>query len=380
MWSQALMFQPTLVLMLMISLGSSSTCDIFTFLRLSRFAVQWFVAVSWWATVNLVSSHSFFNVSVFRMGNSTSTTTARSSPACVQYVQVNIQVLPVLCSYFISEMIHLFWCILVLIWSLVFDLALQEMVTQNCVVIFSKSTCPFCKMAKNVFNEIGANYKVIELDEHNDGRQLQEVLAHMTGARTVRALCSPRFRDKTGLRTNKIIQFYCCLNIQNHTYRIANTEIKNITVRLKILSSVEGLKTFFVTIKLQIWLPFWLCVQVPRVFVNGNCIGGGSDTKRLHQEGKLRPLIEQCTPCCAASSPEGSGSGQFPSSKWLTVLLVSVNCVFIQHCLELLLQVLCCLNRLGWYLSKCIRYLIQDGTFAVLIRNVCWYFIKAGTF
>lgn len=248
MWSQALMFQPTLFLMLMISLGSSSTCDIFTFLRLSRFAVQWFVAVSWWATVNLVSSHLFFNVSVFRMGNSTSTTTARSSPACVQYVQVNIQVLPVLCSYFISEMIHLFWYILVLIWSLVFDLALQEMVTQNCVVIFSKSTCPYCKMAKNVFNEIGANYKVIELDEHNDGRQLQEVLAHMTGARTVRALCSPRFRDKTGLRTNKIIQFYCCLNIQNHTYRIANTEIKNITVRLTILSSVKGLKTFFVTV------------------------------------------------------------------------------------------------------------------------------------
>lgn len=81
--------------------------------------------------------------------------------------------------------------------SLVFDLLFQEMVTQNCVVIFSKSTCPFCKMAKNVFNEIGANYKVIELDEHNDGRQLQEALAHMTGARTVRALCSPRFRDKT---------------------------------------------------------------------------------------------------------------------------------------------------------------------------------------
>ena len=40
-------------------------------------------------------------------------------------------------------------------------------------------------MAKNVFNEIGITYKVIELDEHNDGRRLQEALAHMTGARTV---------------------------------------------------------------------------------------------------------------------------------------------------------------------------------------------------
>lgn len=40
-------------------------------------------------------------------------------------------------------------------------------------------------MAKNVFNEIGATYKVIELDEHNDGRRLQEALAQLTGARTV---------------------------------------------------------------------------------------------------------------------------------------------------------------------------------------------------
>ncbi|XP_047231302.1 glutaredoxin 2 isoform X1 [Girardinichthys multiradiatus] len=111
----------------------------------------------------------------------------------------------------------------------------QEMVSENCVVIFSKSACPYCRMAKNVFNEIGANYKVIELDQHNDGKRLQEALAQMTGARTV-----------------------------------------------------------------------------PRVFVNGSCIGGGSDTKQLHQQGKLLPLIEQCSPCCAA---EGSGSGHFESSK-----------------------------------------------------------------
>lgn len=59
------------------------------------------------------------------------------------------------------------------------------MVSQNCVVIFSKTTCPYCRMAKKVFNEIGANYKVIELDQHNDGRRLQEALAQMTGTRTV---------------------------------------------------------------------------------------------------------------------------------------------------------------------------------------------------
>uniref|UniRef100_A0A8C5DZK0 Glutaredoxin-2, mitochondrial n=1 Tax=Gouania willdenowi TaxID=441366 RepID=A0A8C5DZK0_GOUWI len=110
-------------------------------------------------------------------------------------------------------------------------------VSQNCVVIFSKTTCPYCKMAKNVFNEIGANYKVVELDEHGDGRRMQEALAKITGARTV-----------------------------------------------------------------------------PRVFINGNCIGGGSDTKQLHQQGKLVPLIEQCAPCCADNRAE-SGSGGFESAK-----------------------------------------------------------------
>ncbi|XP_066504247.1 glutaredoxin 2 isoform X2 [Hoplias malabaricus] len=107
----------------------------------------------------------------------------------------------------------------------------QDVVAHNCVVIFSKTSCPYCKMAKNVFNEIGATYKVIELDEHNHGRQLQETLAQMTGARTV-----------------------------------------------------------------------------PRVFVNGKCIGGGSDTQQLHRQGKLLPLIENCKPCCVNSASEGSGS------------------------------------------------------------------------
>nr|XP_055074015.1 glutaredoxin 2 isoform X2 [Misgurnus anguillicaudatus] len=127
---------------------------------------------------------------ILRMGNFTSSAPALSSPACTQFV--------------------------------------QDVVSKNCVVIFSKTTCPYCNMAKNVFKEIGASYKVIELDEHNDGRRLQETLAQMTGARTV-----------------------------------------------------------------------------PRVFVNGQCIGGGSDTKQLHQQGKLLPLIEECRQCC-----EGSGNTQ----------------------------------------------------------------------
>ncbi|XP_046713813.1 glutaredoxin 2 isoform X3 [Silurus meridionalis] len=118
------------------------------------------------------------------MGNSTSTTSGRvSDQACSQFI--------------------------------------QETVSHNCIVIFSKTTCPYCKMAKNVFNQIGATYRVIELDEHNNGQQIQDVLEQISGARTV-----------------------------------------------------------------------------PRVFINGQCIGGSSDTRQLHEQGKLLPLIEKCNLCC----------------------------------------------------------------------------------
>ncbi|XP_033879484.1 uncharacterized protein LOC117414012 isoform X1 [Acipenser ruthenus] len=112
----------------------------------------------------------------------------------------------------------------------------QEVVSRNCIVIFSKTTCPSCRLAKNVFNEIGTPYKVIELDQHEGGKQLQDTLGEMTGAKTV-----------------------------------------------------------------------------PRVFVNGTCIGGGSETKELHQRGKLLPLVEQCAPCCEGSGMDDS-SGAQPAS------------------------------------------------------------------
>ncbi|XP_073438996.1 glutaredoxin 2 isoform X4 [Dendrobates tinctorius] len=93
----------------------------------------------------------------------------------------------------------------------------EETISENCVVIYSKTTCPYCTMAKDAFNSINVNFKSIELDEVDNGRQLQEALHHMTGVRSV-----------------------------------------------------------------------------PRVFVNGACIGGGTETRRLNQEGKLIDLVQQC--------------------------------------------------------------------------------------
>ncbi|NXX81817.1 GLRX2 protein, partial [Urocolius indicus] len=94
---------------------------------------------------------------------------------------------------------------------------IQEIVSGNCVVIFSKTTCPYCRIAKKLFDDIHVDYKAVELDTDSNGSQFQDILEQMTGGRTV-----------------------------------------------------------------------------PRVFVNGTFVGGATDTQRLHEEGKLLPLVHQC--------------------------------------------------------------------------------------
>nr|XP_016851433.1 PREDICTED: glutaredoxin 2 [Anolis carolinensis] len=93
----------------------------------------------------------------------------------------------------------------------------QETISDNCVVIFSKTTCSYCNMAKKLFHDANINYTAIELDRKENGSQFQDVLHQMTGGRTV-----------------------------------------------------------------------------PRIFINGTFVGGATDTQRLHQEGRLLPLVHQC--------------------------------------------------------------------------------------
>ena len=64
---------------------------------------------------------------------------------------------------------------------------IKDKITSKKVVIYSKPTCPFCRMAKDIFKQYIGNgldaddYEVIEIN----GGQIQEVLGKMTGERTV---------------------------------------------------------------------------------------------------------------------------------------------------------------------------------------------------
>lgn len=86
-----------------------------------------------------------------------------------------------------------------------------------------------------MFDKLDQKFTAIELDEREDADEIQSVLGEITGARTV-------------------------------------SWIKCITCQCNYLIII-------------------IFVQVPRVFVNGDCLGGGSDVKALYESGKLATLV-----------------------------------------------------------------------------------------
>ncbi|KAF5740395.1 glutaredoxin [Tripterygium wilfordii] len=61
----------------------------------------------------------------------------------------------------------------------------KETVAANPVVVFSKTYCPFCVSVKNLLQQVGATFKVIELDTESDGSEMQAALFEWTKQRTV---------------------------------------------------------------------------------------------------------------------------------------------------------------------------------------------------
>lgn len=59
-------------------------------------------------------------------------------------------------------------------------------VSSSDVVVFSKSTCPFCRKTKKLFEGMdGVDAKVFELNQMDNGGEIQDELLNLTGQRTV---------------------------------------------------------------------------------------------------------------------------------------------------------------------------------------------------
>ncbi|KAF2249010.1 glutaredoxin [Trematosphaeria pertusa] len=61
----------------------------------------------------------------------------------------------------------------------------ESIIDENPVAVFSKSYCPYCQQAKQLLSQSGAKFYAIELDQVDDGSEIQSTLADITGQRTV---------------------------------------------------------------------------------------------------------------------------------------------------------------------------------------------------
>ncbi|KAG5513248.1 hypothetical protein PMAC_001618 [Pneumocystis sp. 'macacae'] len=59
----------------------------------------------------------------------------------------------------------------------------DQIISENKVVVFSKSYCPYCDRTKELFQNSQINFTVLELDVI--GNKIQEYLFQKTGQRTV---------------------------------------------------------------------------------------------------------------------------------------------------------------------------------------------------
>ncbi|KAJ2880958.1 Glutaredoxin [Coemansia aciculifera] len=59
------------------------------------------------------------------------------------------------------------------------------LISQNPVMVFSKSYCPYCTRAKNELTKKKIAFKAIELDNTKDGGDIQAYLQQLTTQRTV---------------------------------------------------------------------------------------------------------------------------------------------------------------------------------------------------
>ena len=65
---------------------------------------------------------------------------------------------------------------------------MNSLITENPVLMFSFTTCPFCIKAKAVLDEKGAKYTVLELDKDDDGKAIRAEMGEMLGRTSVPAI------------------------------------------------------------------------------------------------------------------------------------------------------------------------------------------------
>ncbi|KAK5579492.1 hypothetical protein RB653_009175 [Dictyostelium firmibasis] len=61
----------------------------------------------------------------------------------------------------------------------------QRLIKAHKLIIFSKTSCPYCVSVKELFKKLKVVPFVVELDKESDGPELQAAAGEISGVRTV---------------------------------------------------------------------------------------------------------------------------------------------------------------------------------------------------
>jgi glutaredoxin 3 len=144
----------------------------------------------------------------------------------------------------------------------------SSLVAANRVMVFSKTYCPYCVKAKSALNSVGlSSFGLLELDSH-------------PRADEVRSSARPRERWRASS--------FCARALRRRVAPVCARpppRWRHRSPRTPLRRTARGAQVQDALLKLT------GARSVPRVFVDGKCIGGGDDAAAMARDGRLKTML-----------------------------------------------------------------------------------------
>ncbi|KAI5741643.1 hypothetical protein M8J76_015665 [Diaphorina citri] len=222
-------------------------------------------------------------------------------------------------------------------------------IATNQVMIFSKTTCPYCTKAKEKFKSINQSFKAIELDLLGDnGSKIQNALFEKSGQKTVPNIfingkhiggCDATMKLFETGEISKILSSTMETNDAFNPASFINGEIATNQVMIfskttcpyctKAKEKFNSINQSFKAIELDLLGDNGAKIQnalfeksgqktVPNIFINGKHIGGCDATMKLFEDGSITKLLA-ATPSTSSSSVSNTNVEQIILNNKLVV-------------------------------------------------------------
>ncbi|OQS03792.1 hypothetical protein THRCLA_03922 [Thraustotheca clavata] len=195
----------------------------------------------------------------------------------------------------------------------------DALATRYSVVMFGKTTCPYCKKAKKILKDIKAEVHVVELDllAPAVASQYQDMLEALTGRRTVpnillngksigggddvEELHATKKLEPMVHKIGALAKSVVLDSIAKHPLVAFTKSYDPYSKDVKKLFKSLGAKPLIIEIDTRddgdaIMYNLQKLTgrrTTPNIFVSGKTIGGCDDTKALHETGELTLLLQQ---------------------------------------------------------------------------------------